>query len=106
MQALLQLWRRRWWRRDPAALAAYEGLKPMTVVTGGSEGIGYALARRFAAAGHDLMLVARRPEVLAQAADRIRGEFKVEAVALPVDLTSPDAIPAIEAALAAQRAYA
>jgi short-subunit dehydrogenase len=78
----------------------------MTVVTGGSEGIGYALARRFAAAGHDLMLVARRPDVLAQAADRIRSEFKVGVVAVPADLTSPDAIPTIEAALAAQRAYA
>ncbi len=106
MQFLLQLWRRRWWRRDPAALAAYEGLRPMTVVTGGSEGIGHALARRFAAAGHDLVLVARRPELLAQAADRIRAEFKVEAVAVPADIASPDAIAAIEAALAAHRGYA
>ena len=106
MQSPLQLWRRRWWRRDPQALAAYAGLKPTVIVTGGSEGIGYALARRFAAAGHDLILVARRPEPLEQAAERIRAEFKVEAIAVPVDVTSPGAIGAIEAALDRQRAYA
>ena len=72
----------------------------------GSEGIGLALARRFAAAGNDLILVARRPEPLREAADRIRAEFKVEAFAVPVDVTSPDAIPIIEAALTAHRAYA
>jgi len=106
MQSPLQLWRRRWWRAEPRALAAFAGLRPMVVVTGGSEGIGYALARRFAAAGNDLMLVARRPEPLREAADRIRAEFKVEVVAVPADVTSPQAIPAIEAALAAHRAYA
>ena len=78
----------------------------MTVVTGASEGIGYALARRFAAAGSDLVLVARRPELLEPAAERIRAEYKVEAVAVAADVTHPDAIPAIEAALAAHRAYA
>src|SRR5262249_24420226 len=57
---LLQLWRRRYWRADREALAAYAGLRPFTVVTGGSEGIGLALARRFAAAGNDVLLVARR----------------------------------------------
>lgn len=106
MQSPLQAWRRRWWRPDAQALAAYAGLRPMVVVTGGSEGIGYALARRFAAAGNDLILIARRPEPLKEAADRIRAEFKVETIAVPADVTSPDAIPAIEAALAAQRAYA
>ena len=84
----MQLWRRRRWQRDPQALAAYDGLKPMVVVTGGSEGIGYALARRFAAAGNDLILVARRPEPLEAAAERIRAEFKVEAVAVPADVTA------------------
>jgi len=106
MQSPVQLWRKRWWRAEPRALAAFAGLRPMVVVTGGSEGIGYALARRFAAAGNDLMLVARRPEPLREAADRIRAEFKVEVVAVPADVTSPQAIPAIEAALAAHRAYA
>jgi short-subunit dehydrogenase len=106
MQSPLQLWRRRWWRPDREALAAYAGLKPMVVVTGGSEGIGYALARRFAAAGNGVVLVARRPQPLQSAADRIRSEFKVEAVAVPLDVTRPDAIAIIEAALAAERAYA
>jgi short-subunit dehydrogenase len=78
----------------------------MVLVTGGSEGIGYALARRFAAAGNDVMLVARRPDPLREAADRIRAEFKVEAIAAPADVTAPDAISVIEAALAANRAYA
>lgn len=106
MQSLVQLWRRRWWRRDAQALGAFDGLRPMVVVTGASEGIGYALARRFAAAGNDVVLVARRPELLSQAADRIRAEFGVEAVAVPADVATPEAIPAIEAALAAHRGYA
>lgn len=106
MASLLQAWRRRWWRPDPAALAAYEGLRPLTVVTGASEGIGYALARQFAAGGHDLLLIARRLEPLKEAAIRISAEHKVQAFALPLDLTSPGAIAAIEAALAARQAYA
>ena len=106
MQSLLQLWRRRWWRPDRQALAAFTGLKPMVVITGASEGIGYALARRFAAAGNGIILIARRSGPLKEAADRIRTEFKVEAIAVPADVTSPEAISAIEAALAAHGAYA
>jgi uncharacterized protein len=107
MQAsLLQAWRRRWWRPDRAGLAAYDGLEPVTLVTGASEGIGYAIARRFAAAGNDLILVARRPEPLEAAAERIRTEYKVQAVALPADVTHPETIAAIEAALAQRGAYA
>jgi short-subunit dehydrogenase len=78
----------------------------MTVITGGSEGIGYALARQFAAAGHDLVLVARRPELLIKAAATIRTEYNVEAIAVPLDVTSPDAAATLDATLAANRAYA
>jgi uncharacterized protein len=106
LRSLLQAWRRRWWRPDAAALAAYAGLRPMVVVTGGSEGIGLALARRFAAAGSAMMLVARRAEVLERAAAGIRAEFKVDAVAVAADVTAADAIATIEAALAAHGAYA
>jgi uncharacterized protein len=78
----------------------------MTVVTGASEGIGYALARRFAAAGDDIVMVARRAEPLGEAATRIREDYNVEAIAVPVDITSAEAIEVIEAALAAHGGYA
>lgn len=106
MRMLLQAWRRRWWRPDPAALAASAGLRPMVVVTGGSEGIGFELARRFAAAGSDVMLVARRPEPLERAAAAIRAELEADAVAVPADVTAPDAIATIDRVLAQHRAYA
>jgi uncharacterized protein len=78
----------------------------MVVVTGASEGIGYALARRFAAAGNDLVVVARRPQPLQEAAARIRADFRVEAVAVPIDITDPQAPGAIAAALADHRGFA
>ena len=106
MRSFVLAWRRRWWRSDPAALAAFEGLRPVTVVTGGSEGIGFELARRFASAGSDVMLVARRLEPLEQAAAQIRAETKAEVIVLPLDVTTPDAVTKIEAALASHGAYA
>ena len=105
LSSLAQAWRRRWWRPNPAALADYAGLTPMVVVTGGSEGIGYELARRFALAGNAVMLVARRREPLQEAAARISAEAGVTAIAVPADVTAADAIQKIEAALAEHRAY-
>lgn len=102
----LQMWRRRWWRANPAALAAYAGLTPIVVVTGGSEGIGFELARRFAAAGHNLLLVARTVERLEQAAATIRAESKAAVHVASIDLTTADAIGRLDAALALHRAYA
>jgi short-subunit dehydrogenase len=106
IERLLQPWRRRRWRPDPERLAAFAALRPMTVVTGASEGIGFALARRFAKGGHDLLLVARRPAPLERAACRISAECGVLAVPLPLDVTSSGAIAAIEAALAGRGRYA
>lgn len=47
---------------------------PAALVTGASSGIGYALARMLASEGHALTAVARKPEELDLAADRLRGE--------------------------------
>ena len=50
------------------------GLRPVTVITGASAGIGVALARVFARYGHDLALVARREDRLRAAGRRDRGD--------------------------------
>jgi uncharacterized protein len=78
----------------------------VVVVTGGSEGIGLALARQFASAGNDVMLVARRPGPLEEAAASIRRQFKVQAFIAPVDITAGTAIETLDAALSANSAYA
>ena len=47
-------------------------LPPHALISGGSSGIGLAVARRLAASGWRLSLLARRAEVLEQAADGLR----------------------------------
>ena len=79
---------------------------PRVVVTGASEGIGLALARRFAKAGHDLLLVARSAAGLEAAAKAIREDYKVQVSCLAVDLSRPEGPAAVEAALAAANVYA
>jgi NAD(P)-dependent dehydrogenase (short-subunit alcohol dehydrogenase family) len=51
------------------------------IVTGGSSGIGLAIARMLGEEGHALTVAARRPDKLEQAAEGLRGEgFEVNAV--------------------------
>lgn len=104
-ERLATAWRRRWWRPDPAALAAYAGLRPVTVVTGASGGIGMALARQFARGRHDLLLIARDAGSLEEAAAAIRADCKVEVVTLALDITAVDAGARIETELARHGAY-
>ena len=55
------------------------GLRPITVITGASAGIGVALARVFARNGHELALVARREDRLRRAGRRDRGDRRAQA---------------------------
>ena len=87
LRRAVDLWIGRYAEPDPAALAAVVGLKPIVVVTGGSRGIGLALARRFAKAGHDVAIVARHADALQAAAASIAQEHDVAAIAIPVDVT-------------------
>lgn len=61
------------------------------VVTGASSGIGLELARLLAAAGHDVVLVARRAEPLAALAGELHRQHGIVATPLPCDLADPAA---------------
>ncbi|MGQ0431649.1 MAG: SDR family oxidoreductase [Microthrixaceae bacterium] len=63
------------------------------VVTGASSGIGAAVAVALAAAGHPVVLGARRVDRLEEMADKIRADGG-EALALPLDLTDDASIDA------------
>jgi short-subunit dehydrogenase len=103
---LIDLWISRRAEYNEAALQAVAHLKPAVVVTGGSRGIGLALARRFAKAGHDVVLIARHAVPLRAAAEAIERELRVTAIPLALDVTAIDAPQQIDGALAAHGLYA
>jgi uncharacterized protein len=77
-------------------------LRPVTVITGASAGIGVALARVFAHHGHELALVARREERLQALADEIAARGARRPIVIVADLLKPGVAQQIEEALAAQ----
>ena len=56
------------------------------LVTGGSKGLGLAIARRFASEGCDIHLASRTKAVLEDAAETIRRQYPVRVDAIAIDL--------------------
>ena len=67
------------------------GSRPAALVTGGSSGIGFELARALAREGHDVTLVARRSETVERAVGGLRAEG-LGVVGVAVDLTEETAV--------------
>lgn len=61
----------------------------VALITGGSKGIGLAVARSFAAAGADVVIVARSAGVLERAANEIRAQGGGRVLPLVCDVTVP-----------------
>lgn len=77
--------------------------RPLAVVTGASSGIGADLAGLLAAAGHDLVLVARRTDRLLELAERLAAAHGVTCIPLTVDLARGDECDRLLAALERDR---
>ncbi|SDU92258.1 SDR family NAD(P)-dependent oxidoreductase [Pseudomonas mucidolens] len=69
------------------------------LITGASSGIGAVYAERFAARGHDLVLVARDKARLDVLATRLRQEHGVSIDVIKADLTLADDLSGVEARL-------
>jgi short-subunit dehydrogenase len=77
-------------------------MRPVTLITGASAGIGVALAHVFAAHGHELVLIARREQRLAALADEIAAKGHPRPVVLPLDLAAAGVADRVGEALAAR----
>lgn len=103
---VVDVWKRRAWRRDDAAIAALTGSRPAVVVTGGSDGIGIALAAAFATPERATVLIARDVDKLNAARTHLSSTGTSDVLTLAQDITAPAAPSNIQAFLSGHDLYA
>lgn len=69
--------------------------RPLAIVTGGSRGIGAAIAERLALQNYDILLVAREQAGLDRHAHSLRSVFGVNVIALSADLAAGAGVAAV-----------
>lgn len=105
-ESLATQWISRRAKPDAEALAAVSSLTPAVVVTGGSSGIGFALAHQFAREAQAVVLVARTLSQLEAAAQSLKAQHpNVRIERLPLDIGRPEAVEELFAWLATQNLY-
>lgn len=62
------------------------------IVTGGGKGIGYGIARAFAAEGANLVLTGRTPETLEEAKKKLEQEFQIDVLCVTADGADENAV--------------
>lgn len=72
-------------------------MEMQAVITGASSGLGATFARKFAARGYNLLLIARRQDRLQAIAHEIGQQYHVRAEVLAADLTNDAALAAVAA---------
>ena len=73
--------------------------KGTALVTGASSGIGEEFARQLAGQGYDLLVVARREELLKSLAQELQAQYGVKADVMAIDLSKSEGIQQVEAAI-------
>jgi uncharacterized protein len=82
-----------------ATRAENSATRPVALITGASGGIGLEFARLAATSGHDLVLVARNGDRLAEVAAELGGRHDVTVRTVVADLAEPDAGAAVASAV-------